>query len=64
MDGLANLWISKGDFARAQEIFVSAEDEFKEELALTLNWDVITELNSRARLEQALFHWGEAHILF
>ncbi len=61
MDGLANLWISKGDFERAQEVFLAAEHEFKEELALTLNWDIITELNSRARLQQALCHWSEAH---
>ncbi len=61
LDSLANLWITKGDYAAARDAFIASDDLFKGESSPTLNWDVITELNSRARLEQFLWQWSEAH---
>ncbi len=63
IDGLANVWITRGDFARAREVFSAADDDFADQPSAALKWDSISELNSRARLELAEARWAEGELI-
>ena len=60
LDALANLWITRGDLDAAGKVFSQAEQEFGSADPL-LNWDAISELNSRSRLAQHQLRWHRAH---